>query len=72
MTDQGRRDIPYDGAADGLESWALAIRCMRERGIRGGVIQPLPSRPHEARWKAEGPVENDRLDVLRDGWGETP
>lgn len=54
----------YDGAADGFESYALALKCQRERGIRSGAIAPLPERPHEVRWAQEGPRPTNRLDTV--------
>ena len=60
---------------DGLASYQIGRAAQREIAVRSRLpgYEPLPSRPHEARWAQEGPCwepgENPdfrRLETVRD------
>lgn len=58
--------ITQDGTLfDGERSYALAIAALREIHVRAGKVQPLPERPDELRWAAEGPRPVADLDTVR-------
>jgi len=44
---------------DSYGSWALAIACLREQGVRAGRYRPVNDT--ERQWASEGPVESSRL-----------
>lgn len=48
---------------DGAKSYALGHAAIREIKIRKGEI--FPSTPTEFRWAEEGPVDNDKLEILK-------
>lgn len=53
----------YNGARDGHDSYALAIRALREINVRAGRLAPRTD--DERRQADSGPVPNDKLDAVR-------
>ena len=53
-------------ADDSRRGYNLAMEAIRETRVRLGDYAPLPSRPHEARWRQDGMVpRRAELDTLK-------
>ena len=55
----------YDPSANSLGCYQLAIRALREQGVREGRFAPLDD--DERRQAAEGPRASRDLDCVRQG-----
>ena len=60
-------DPDYDPADDSRRSYDLGRAAQREQAVRARKYLPLPDKPHEAAWAAQGPVPVPMLDASREG-----